>query len=263
MEIRRLSTGIREFDNLLQGGVPQGFTVAIVGEPGTGKTIFSLHFIWQGLKENDLCIYLTTEESRESLMKQANQFGMTLDKYLGKKLIIIDALMREKDDEWNLQDLEVEKAVEKVIQAKQKLGYGKGRLVIDSISAFFLKAPASARSQTYYVKRVLNKWNLTVYLTSQYAITTSQAFGFGVEHIADGIIRFRRSVRNGELKRYVLVEKMRQTNHDKHVWEIDIVEGKGLTLIRRLKERAEDYVLPAEVAERIKRSEKVKEKELE
>jgi len=260
--ISRVSTGIPAFDRLIQGGIPQGFFVALTGEPGTGKTIFSLHFTAQGLKEGDQCIYVTTEESRESIIRQATQFGWNFEEYIGKKLIIIDALMREKEDEWSLINLNPEEVVNKIIEAKQKLGYGKARLVIDSVSALFLDKPVMARKISYYLKRVLNKWNFTIYATSQYAITTSQAFGFGVEHVADGIIRFRRAIKNGELHRYILIEKMRQTDHDKHLWEIDIVNGKGIILKGKLEERREDYALPEKVRNKIIESSKKEEEEL-
>jgi KaiC domain protein len=258
--MRRLSTGIPQFDALIEGGVPEGFFVALTGEPGTGKTVFSLHFVAQGLKEGDPCIYVTTEESRESIIRQAKQFNWDFEEHMEKKLIIIDALMREREDEWSLMELTPEELVQKVIQAKQKLGYGKARLVIDSVSALFLDKPAMSRKISYYLKRVLNKWNFTIYATSQYAITTSQAFGFGVEHVADGIIRFRRAVRGGELRRFILIEKMRQTNHDRHVWEIDVKPGRGIVLVRRLEERREDYALPRDVQERIKRASEINER---
>ncbi|MEM3971508.1 MAG: KaiC domain-containing protein [Saccharolobus sp.] len=259
--VTRLSTGIPDFDKLVEGGIPQGFFVALTGEPGTGKTIFSLHFIARGLKDGDPCIYVTTEESRESIIRQASQFKWNFEEYLEKKLIIIDALMREKEDKWSLTNVTPEEMINKVIEAKQKLGYGKARLVIDSVSALFLDKPAMARKISYYLKRVLNKWNFTIYATSQYAITTSQAFGFGVEHVADGIIRFRRTIKNGELHRYIIIEKMRQTDHDKHLWEIDIINGKGIVIKSRLEERREDYALPENVKKKITESTKNSEKE--
>ncbi|MEM0068186.1 MAG: KaiC domain-containing protein [Saccharolobus sp.] len=259
--VTRLSTGIPDFDKLVEGGIPQGFFVALTGEPGTGKTIFSLHFIARGLKDGDPCIYVTTEESRESIIRQASQFKWNFEEYLEKKLIIIDALMREKEDKWSLTNVTPEEMINKVIEAKQKLGYGRARLVIDSVSALFLDKPAMARKISYYLKRVLNKWNFTIYATSQYAITTSQAFGFGVEHVADGIIRFRRTIKNGELHRYIIIEKMRQTDHDKHLWEIDIVNGKGIVIKSRLEERREDYALPENVKKKITESTKNSEKE--
>ncbi len=252
----RLSTGIPEFDKLIEGGIPQGFFVALTGEPGTGKSIFSESFMAEGLREGDACIYVTTEESRDSIINQAKQFNWNFEDYLDKKLIIIDALMKEKEDEWSLSELSAEELVNKVIEAKQKLGRPKARLVIDSVSALFLDKPAMSRKISYYLKRVLYKWRFTILATSQYAITTSQAFGFGIEHVADGIIRFRRVVRDGELKRYILIEKMRQTNHDKYVWEIDIKPGKGIVILGKINERKEDYALPGKINERIKKANK-------
>ena len=253
--MKRLSTGVKKLDELLAGGIPQGFFVALTGMPGTGKTIACLHFIWAGLKEGERCIYVTTEESRESIVRQAEQFHMDFRSALEEdKLVIIDALMREKEDEWSLKEVSIEEMINKVISAKMLLRKNVTRLVIDSMSAFWLRAPAKAREESYVVKRILNKWHFTIYATSQYAITTGAAFGWGVEHIADGIIHFRRRLVNGMLRRYIVIEKMRQTPHDLRAWEIDIIDGVGLMLRRPLARRIEDEVLPEEVMRRIKRN---------
>ena len=252
--IERLPTGVPGFDKLLAGGIPRGFFVAVTGEPGCGKTIFALHFAAQGVEGGDKVIYVTTEESRESIVRQAAQFGWDFKKALkDRKLVIIDALLRERGDPWSLIDLTVEELIDKVIEAKRYLGYGRARLVIDSMSAFWLDKPAMARKYSYQVKRVLSRWDFTALLISQYAITTMQAFGWGLEHIADGIIRFTRRMVGGRLRRYVLVEKMWQTPHDLHLWEIDIRPGKGMVLLGKTQLRAEDVSLPEEVYERIAR----------
>ncbi|MEM1742072.1 MAG: ATPase domain-containing protein, partial [Desulfurococcaceae archaeon] len=75
MVIERLSTGVKGLDEIINGGIPRGFTVAVVGEPGTGKTVFCIHFISSGLSKGEKGIYVTTEESRESIIKQAQLFG--------------------------------------------------------------------------------------------------------------------------------------------------------------------------------------------
>ena len=231
LAIERLSTGVPELDQMLAGGIPRGFSVAVTGEPGTGKTILCIHFMAQGVMEGDRCIYVTTEESRDSIIVQASQFGFDFQRSIKDgKLLIIDALMG-LDDPWSLKSLEIESLVSKVIDAKKTLGYGRARLVVDSLSAFWLDKPAMARRHSYFVKKVLSKWDFTILLTSQYAITTSEAFGWGVEHIADGIIRFRRFVRRGILRRYILIEKMRQTPHSLQMHEIDIVPGRGLVIL--------------------------------
>ncbi|MCE4624228.1 MAG: KaiC domain-containing protein [Caldisphaeraceae archaeon] len=258
--IERLSTGIKGFDNLISGGIPRGFFVAVVGEPGTGKTIFSLHYSWQGVKENDKVIYVTTEESRESIIRQGKMFGMSLDEAVdSNKMIIIDALMKSVNDEWTLNETDIDELIKKIIDAKKKLGYGRARLVIDSMSTFWLDKPAMARKYSYSVKRILYKWDFTALLVSQYAITTSSAFGWGVEHVADGIIRFGRRIFGSELKRYVLVEKMRQTPHDLRMHFVEIKHGVGMKIAESMNLRKEDIALPEKVKDRIRNSIKIDE----
>ncbi|PCN50610.1 KaiC domain-containing protein [Candidatus Geothermarchaeota archaeon ex4572_27] len=250
--VERVSTGVPRLDEMLCGGIPRGFVVAVTGEPGTGKTVLCIHFIARGVEEGDKCIYVTTEESRESIIKQAAQFGFDFKRaLLDRRLVIIDALMRPGGEPWSLQSLSPEELVNKVIEAKRYLGYGEGRLVVDSMSAFWLDAPAMARKYSYYVKRVLSQWGFTMLLTSQYAITTSEAFGFGVEHVSDGIIRFRRMVRGGRLRRFLIVEKMRQTPHDLRLYEIDIRDGEGLVVLGPVEMRREDVALPWSVYRRV------------
>ncbi len=247
--VERLATGVPGFDELIQGGIPRGFFVAVVGEPGTGKTVFCIHFIAEGIRVGDKNIYVTTEESRESIIRQARMFGFDFEKAIEEgKLVIIDALMAGRDDPWGLLELDVEALVNKVIEAKKYLGYGRARLVIDSMSAFWLDKPAMARKYSYYVKRVLYRWDFTALLVSQYAVTTSLGFGFGIEHVADGIIRFRKAVVRGELKRYVIVEKMRQTQHSLRMHEIEIVDGVGMRVKAATEMRREDTRLPRHVA---------------
>lgn len=250
MELERLSTGVKELDRILGGGIPRGFLVAVAGEPGTGKTILCLHFAWQGVLEGDRVVYVTTEESRGSVLRQAEVLGMKLGEAVeGGKAVVIDALLGT--DKWSLRSLNPEDLVQKVVEAKRELGYGRARLIIDSMSAFWLDKPAMARKYSYYLKKVLHKWDFTIMATTQYAISTSEAFGFGLEHIADGIIRFRRVVRRGRLRRFLLVEKMRQTPHDPRMYEVLIEPGRGMRLVGPVEYRAEDFALPSSVSKKI------------
>ncbi|MEM4766398.1 MAG: ATPase domain-containing protein, partial [Nitrososphaerota archaeon] len=81
------------------------------------------------------------------------------------------------EDRWSLKSLDMEALVEKIIEAKKELGYGRARVAIDSLSAFWLDRPAMARRYSYYLKKVLSKWDFTILAVSQYAITTAESFG--------------------------------------------------------------------------------------
>ena len=46
----RVATGIKEIDDILQGGIPKNSSVLVCGGPGSCKTIFCLNYIYQGAK---------------------------------------------------------------------------------------------------------------------------------------------------------------------------------------------------------------------
>jgi KaiC/GvpD/RAD55 family RecA-like ATPase len=97
------------------------------------------------------------------------------------------------------------------------------------------------------LKKMLSKWDLTTLATSQYAITTMEAFGFGVEHVADGIIRFRKSISGSRLRRFLIIEKMRQTNHSLYLYEVNILPMKGMIVTAPTVLRREDLSVPSKV----------------
>jgi len=99
-----------------------------------------------------------------------------------------------------------------------------------------------------------NEENAQKLKQNEFFASHARARGWGVEHIADGIIRFRRFVRNGVLKRYVLIEKMRQTPHSLQMHEITIEPGKGLVVLGPTEERKEDIALPGKVVGAIRKS---------
>ncbi len=49
--MERVPTGIKGFDNLVEGGLPLGSTVLVSGSPGTGKTILGLEYIYRGAND--------------------------------------------------------------------------------------------------------------------------------------------------------------------------------------------------------------------
>jgi len=80
--IKRNKVGIPGVDELMEGGIPEGFVVVVTGPPGTGKTTFSLQYLIEGLKNNEKCIYFSFEEKVEHLIKQSMRFGWDIGKYI-------------------------------------------------------------------------------------------------------------------------------------------------------------------------------------
>jgi len=203
--IYRVSTGIDELDEALEGGIPKGSWVAITGEPGTGKSIMCMHYAYKGLKEGDPVIYVTTEAEFRDVVRQAEQFGMNFEEYeihyLGGEvptrrpnIVVIDIfsllkmakqltseLSAEGERRRRYAALDIETLIAAITEAYQVLGLtteGRRtplrhvRLIIDSLSAFWADKPAMARKYSYQLKIATHRDNVTAYLVSQYAMTT-------------------------------------------------------------------------------------------
>ena len=272
----RVSTGIRELDEALEGGVPRGSWVAVTGEPGTGKSVLCTHFAWAGLNAGDPVVYVATEAEFRDVVRQARMFGMDFEKFKAydiasraepsetPNIVVVDIFgllkiarqLSESQEEHGEEVarrrwfavLDIETLTVAIHEAYKILGvlreekartpYRHVRLIIDSISAFWADKPAMARKYSYELKIATHRENVTAYLVSQYAMTTKSTFGFGLEHIADGVLHlWMEDVESfKEVRRYMIVKKMRMTNHAKTAFKLDITPGKGVMLTPATKQ---------------------------
>jgi circadian clock protein KaiC len=76
MTIERISTGIASLDALIEGGIPRGSTVLVAGNPGTGKTILTSHFLYEGLSIGEAGVYVSFSESKKQFYDNFERFGM-------------------------------------------------------------------------------------------------------------------------------------------------------------------------------------------
>jgi len=97
--IRRIKTGIPGFDGLIEGGIPEGFVVVVTGPPGTGKTTFSLQFLYEGVKNNERCIFFSFEENAEQLINQSIRFGWDFGQYIDKGYLEVFGFSRFSTEE--------------------------------------------------------------------------------------------------------------------------------------------------------------------
>ena len=75
--LKSQTTGIREIDRVLGGGILPGSMILLGGSPGIGKSTLALQII-PGLKYNVL--YVSAEESEEQLALRAKRLNISTDK---------------------------------------------------------------------------------------------------------------------------------------------------------------------------------------
>ena len=74
----RVSTGVDDLDLVVEGGFRAGKSYLIVGEPGTGKTIFGLQFLYKGLLNGEKSLYVAIDEQPGDIIEQAASLGWDL-----------------------------------------------------------------------------------------------------------------------------------------------------------------------------------------
>ncbi|OYT57677.1 MAG: KaiC domain-containing protein [Desulfurococcales archaeon ex4484_217_2] len=234
MPIERIKTGIPGLDEILHGGIPKRNIVLVSGGPGTGKSIMAQQYLYYGLTMGEPGILVTLEEHPVQVRINMAQFGWDVRKYEERGLFaMVDAftggigeaakreryVVRDPTDVGNLIDI-IKEAIRDV---------GAVRGVIDSVSTLYLTRPSLARSIIMQIKRVLSGLGVTSLLISQVSVTERGFGGPGVEHGVDGIIRLDLDEIGGELKRSLIVWKMRGTSHSmrRHPFEIT---SKGIII---------------------------------
>lgn len=75
---KRMSTGIKEFDRVLGGGIVEGSLILLSGDPGIGKSTILLQ-ICQSLGQKHKILYISGEESSRQIKLRANRLGVDTD----------------------------------------------------------------------------------------------------------------------------------------------------------------------------------------
>lgn len=73
--VRRMATGIQEFDRVLGGGLVPGSLVLIGGDPGIGKSTLMLQVLHRLASHNHKVLYISGEESIQQIKLRNNRLG--------------------------------------------------------------------------------------------------------------------------------------------------------------------------------------------
>ncbi len=71
----RISTGIREFDRVLGGGIVEGSMVLVGGDPGIGKSTLLLQMCLLLVSQKHKVLYISGEESLQQIKIRADRLG--------------------------------------------------------------------------------------------------------------------------------------------------------------------------------------------
>lgn len=226
--IARVSTGVVGLDKMIGGGIPAGSSLLVAGPSGSGKTILSLQFLAEGIRLQEPGL-VAVFEKRPSDYFKTNPLGQVVAQHIKDGLLHIIYLRP--------LDLSLDETLEAVRNAVT--AHGVKRVVIDSLSGLELAlAPAfreDFRETLHRMLAMLGAMGITLLVTVE-LVDSYIDLRFspqGTAFLTDGIILQRYVELDGELKRLMVVVKLRGSEHSKQltlyrVTDEGIVMGEGL-----------------------------------
>jgi KaiC/GvpD/RAD55 family RecA-like ATPase len=223
--VERVSTGIPGFDKLVEGGFVKGSTYLIAGQAGSGKSIFCMQYILEGLKRGETCVYLSLEQKIEEFLQDMSGFewGAAMRKYYDEgKFVVISA---EPTSIKDLQDISLA-YISRV---------GATRFVLDSLTVAALGWKTSSmdagkvRSEVFGYMRTIENTGATALFICEIPEGDAKKismFGFE-EFIVDGVVVLRYMTLGQAGNRTIEVRKMRRTRIDESIHTLEF-SPKGI-----------------------------------
>ena len=230
---KRLSTGIAALDEMMGGGIPEGDSLLVAGSSGTGKSLLATQFIAAGIRAGQAGIAAVFEERPEEYAGRASVFGLDLETPLSDGRLEVIYLRP--------LDLSVDEMMQEILDAVQRTG--AKRLVIDSLAGFEMAlAPGfrlDFRESLYRMIFALTGIGITILSTVEMneSFTELLFSAYSISFLTDDIIRMRYIEIDGQLRKIMMVLKMRGAAHSHDIREYQITSD-GIVMGERLT----DYI---------------------
>jgi circadian clock protein KaiC len=221
----RVSTGNPEADKILGGGFVANSINIVMGEPGTGKTVFAEQLVFHNADGGHPVLYLTTlSEPLSKVVTYLQRFAFYDEEKLGTSIIYDDLGSALAAGGPEVLVPHIRRAIETL---------GPRILVIDSFKAIHDLSPGMSvmRRMAAELAGLLSAFETTTFLVGEYC--SDDVARLPEFAIADGIVEFARHERSNVDERFIRVSKLRGSSYLEGLHAIHITSN-GLEVYPRL-----------------------------
>ncbi len=233
LTMNRLSkspTGIKGFDEITGGGLPEGRPTLVCGGAGCGKTLFAMEFLVRGATEFDEPgVFMSFEETNKELTVNVASLGINLADLIRKKRLILEHVHIERS--------EIEETGEYDLEALFiRLGYaidsiGAKRVVLDTIESLFAGLPNQLilRAELRRLFRWLKERGVTAIITGERGDDKLTRQGLE-EYVSDCVIMLDHRVNEQTSTRRLRIVKYRGSLHGTNEYPF-LIDETGFSVL--------------------------------
>jgi circadian clock protein KaiC len=217
-----ISSGIKELDTLLGGGMDRGTTTLILGQAGTGKSTLALQYATQMAASGERSLYFAFDETRGVLLKRGMALGFPLEREIKKGNITVPQV-----DPAELSPGEFAIRIRRGVEAGCKL------VVLDSLNGYLHAMPGERylNNQLHELSSYLNQQGvLTILILAQHGLVADAEAPVDLSYLSDTVITLRYFEAHGTVRQALAVMKKRSGLHERTIRELKLVPGKGISV---------------------------------
>ncbi|HLZ90602.1 MAG TPA: circadian clock protein KaiC [Candidatus Acidoferrum sp.] len=211
--LAKTRTGIAGFDEVTNGGVPEGRPTIVCGGPGCGKTMFALEFLVRGATEyHEPGVLMTFEETSEEMTKNVASLGFDLKRLVARKKLVLDYVRIEPAEIQETGEYDLEGLFIRLQHAVDSIG--AKRVVLDTMEAIFsgFSNTGLLRAEIRRLFRWLKDRGLTTVVTAEKGDGALTRYGLE-EYVSDCVIFLDHRVNEQVSTRRLRVVKYRGAPH--------------------------------------------------
>ncbi len=229
-ELTKAPTGIRGFDEITGGGLPQGRPTLVAGGPGCGKTLFGMEFLVRGATQfGEPGVFVSFEETETDLVKNVKSLGFDLDVLVEQGKIVLDYVFIERREILETGEYDLEGLFVRLADSIDTVG--AKRIVLDTLEALFAGFPNESilRAEIRRLFRWLKDRGLTAVITGERGKDTLTRHGLE-EYISDCVILLDHRVTAQISTRRFRIVKYRGSMHGTNEYPF-LIDDEGITIL--------------------------------
>lgn len=214
-----VSSGIKELDALLGGGLDRGTSNLLVGPAGSGKSSIATQYAVQAADRGEKVAFFIFDENTYTLLKRADALGMPLRKHIESGLISIrhvDAAATSPGEMAHALRESVEKDQVRMV-------------IIDSLNGY-LQAMPEEKFLTLQLHELLSylsqKGVVSLLLMAQHGLMGEMESPADLTYLADTVVLLRYFEAMGTVRKALSVIKKRSGHHEDAIREMSTKGGR-------------------------------------